>query len=284
MKAFFFALPLCIPCIVIAQDREFHLDEIYKVDKGATLQMDTNDADITITGTKRNDVHVVVDWILNTEGPVRGDKELRVEVSEQKGNLYVQQQENGKIRGIGSIKEEYTIQIEVPASMSLELRGDDDDYTIRNIEGAISLDNDDGDAKLVNCSGNSFRFNIDDGDISMDGGEGELEVEIDDGSFEVVKGGFSKIRASIDDGELHIETSLSDKGSYDFEANDADLVLNILSGGGKFNIRHDDGSIGTDGDFTMIKNEEHVMELGLPDGKASINIKGDDAKIRLIAP
>lgn len=284
MKAFVFTLLLRIPCLATAQDREFHLDEVYEIDDDATLHMDTDDADITIIGAQRNDVHIVVDWKLNTTGIVRGDKVFRVEVSEHGGNLYIQQHEEGNLNVIGSVNEEYTINVEIPVGMSLELRGDDDDYTIRNIEGAISLNNDDGDAHLINCSGSSFRFVIDDGDIRMEGGQGELEVTIDDGSFEVVEGNFSKIRASTDDGDLHIETSLSDNGNYDFDTNDADLVLNVLSGGGKFYIRHDDGSIRTEGGFNMIREEEHMMELSLPDGEASIQIRSDDAGIRLIAP
>jgi len=224
---------------------------------------------------------VKIDWKLNTTGIVSGRKDFDVEVTPKNGDLTIRQREKGNLSVVGSVNEDYTIVIEVPRGVSLKLRGDDDDYTIRNINGAIVLNNDDGDARLTQCGGNYFEFNVDDGDVELDQGQGELIVKMDDGNLEVENGKFSKIDARNDDGDLIIETSLEDGGTYALKSSDADIRFTVTEGGGNFDIRHDDSSIRTSDSFRMIEEDETFTRLQLPNGNADVSIRTDDSQIRL---
>lgn len=62
---------------------------------------------------------------------------------------------------------------------------------------------------------------------------------------------------------------------------DGDLELYITSGGGTFNIQHDNADISTDRVFRRTLDEENETEFELPGGTASISIDVDDANIEL---
>jgi hypothetical protein len=100
----------------------------------------------------------------------------------------------------------------VPEGVSLKVRGDDGDYFIKNINGALSLRLDDADAELTDCKGKEFNFFLDDGDVRMDKGKGSLHLNGDDTDITIYNGQFDEINANIDDGDLVIETTLSNTG------------------------------------------------------------------------
>lgn len=281
MKPYLFLLAFGLCGYAFAQDNEFHLDKEYDIDPAGTIELHSDDAQITITGTDRSTAHVKIDWELNTTGIVSGQKDFDVEVTPKNGNLTIRQQEKGNLSVVGSVNEDYTIVIEAPKGVSLKLKGDDDDYEIRNINGSIVLNNDDGDAHLTQCGSDYFEFNVTDGDIKLDQGQGELVVKMDDGNLEVENGRFTKIDARNDDGDLIIETSLADGGTYALKTSDADIRFTVTEGGGNFDIQHDDSSIRTSNSFRMLEEDETFTRLQLPDGNAEVTIRTDDSQIRL---
>ena len=198
-----------------AQDGEFKLDKIYSMDPNGTIDMQTDDAKIKITGTNRKDVHVNIYRKEVTHGWRYNRRDFYVDVEERGGDLFIREEpKTGIVISVGYMREEYEIIIEAPEGVSLVIKGDDDDYIIRNINGSIFLNIDDGDAELIGCSGNHFEFEIDDGDIEMDEGYGFLYIRADDADVYIQNGKFDDITATLDDGNLIIETSLADNGSY----------------------------------------------------------------------
>ncbi|MDX1628623.1 MAG: DUF4097 family beta strand repeat-containing protein [Fulvivirga sp.] len=283
MKTFTTALMICLASIALAQ-HEFKLDKTYDIGNSGTIYMKTDDADMTITGTDRTNVHVKVYWKLTTRGLTWGEKSFEVEVTERGGDLYLDEvHRGGSIGVIGYSREEYIIDIEAPKGVNLDIEGDDDDYIIGDINGAISLNIDDGDAMLKNCRGERFSFDVDDGDIEMDQGRGELIVDMDDGDIEIRRAAFEQIRATIDDGDLIIETTLGDNSRYTIKGDDADIVLNIIAGGGAFHIEHEDSRLYTSGNFQTLEKDDGFTKLQLGAGRASINMRVDDASIRINA-
>lgn len=281
MKLNLYFLTFCIPGFLFAQENEFHLDKEYGIDPNGTIELYSDDAQISITGTTRNTAHIKIDRKLVTKGVVSGEKEFKVDVSSKEGNLIIRQKEEGNISVVGYMNEEYTIAIEAPQGSSLKLKGDDDNYVIRNINGSITIENDDGDATLEHCGGNYFEFNFDDGDIYMNEGRGTLIVDLDDSNIEVLNGKFDKIEARNDDGDLIIETSLADDGEYSLETNDADIEFTITEGGGDFEIRHDDSSLHTSNQFNIIEEDDHFTHLTLPSGNAKVKIRTDDSQVSM---
>jgi hypothetical protein len=272
----------CFSILAYCQDGDFHLDKVYKASKTGTIDLRSSDAKVFITGSTRSDVHVKIDRRITTKGMVWGGKEFSVEVEEANGNLVIRERENGgSVSVVGYYKEEYRIDIEAPLGMSLEIKGDDGDYFIKNINGSIELDMDDADAELVSCKGDRFKFSVDDGDIRMDQAKGRLEVRADDGDVEIRNAAFTFIDADFDDGDFIVETSLADNGEYNIQAEDGSVAIKITKGGGEFYVRHDDGRVITEGDFDTVERSEDRTRLKLNNGTAKVTIRVDDGRVRL---
>jgi hypothetical protein len=282
MKNILFAiLMLTFITVAFAQDGEFHLDKEYKINKKGVLDLVSSDAKVFITGSSRSTAHVKIDRKVIAKGWNSGDDSFNIEVNEQDGNLKIREKQKSVNVSFGYYREEYKIEIELPETVGLIVRGDDGDYYVKNINGAISLSLDDADAELSDCKGEEFKFSFDDGDLRMNTGKGVLELRADDADVEIYNSKFTSINADVDDGDLIIETSLSDKGSYILDSQDGLISMTITEGGGQFDIRHDDGSVRTQGDFQTLFESENNTKLTLKNGNARINISADDASIKL---
>jgi hypothetical protein len=265
-------------------DGEFHLDKVYTVGKTGTIDLSSSDAKVFITGSLRPDAHVKIDRKVVMKGFYSSREEFRVDVESENGNLKIKEYQNSVQNGFISYhSEEYRIVVEAPEGVSLTIRGDDGDYYIKNVNGAISMSIDDADAELSDCKGNRFSFRIDDGDIRMDKGNGSLEIDADDADVQIYNAAFTSIQADADDGDIEIETSLANNGSYDFNTQDGLVSLNITSGGGEFDIRHDDGHVMSQGGFKTTYESEDRTKLTLANGSARVVVRADDAKVRLTA-
>lgn len=262
---------------------DYHFDKNYKMNDRGTIQLRSSDAKVFITGSSRTDVHVKIDREVESKGFTFGEREFAVEVEEDNGNLVIRERENsGNVGVVGYYNERYTINIEAPENISLRVRGDDGDYLIKTVHGAIELDLDDADVELTGCKGNDFRFRLDDGEIKMDQGKGTLEVDADDADIEIENAQFSSISAELDDGDFIVETALSDGGDYYIDSQDGLISLTVTTGGGKFDIRHDDASVRADAAFNTVEETDDRTRLTLGTGNAKVDIRADDARVRLV--
>jgi len=262
---------------------DFHLDNEYKMNPDGTIRLSSSDAKVFITGSTRSTAHIRIDRKVNTKGWVMGEEKFTVDVTESNGDLSIKERSGStRIGVVGYYHETYTINIEAPLGASLVIKGDDGDYFIKEVNGAIELDLDDADVELTGCQGNYFRVRLDDGDLRMDKGQGTLELDVDDGDIKIKSGAFEKIMAEIDDGDFVIETSLSENGDYDINTEDGLISLTVLGGGGRFDIRHDDARVIAEGNFDTVEKSENRTHLTLANGNARVNIHADDARVRLI--
>lgn len=263
---------------------EFNMDQVYAVDQNGTISLQSDDARVTITGSDRSDVRVVVRYKREVKGFTIGDGDrFEMIVEERAGNLaiYEKERDNGGRLSVGSVKEEYEISIEAPRNVSFNLEGDDETYLIAGIDGSIRLDADDTDIELTGCNGDDFSFSMDDGSINMDGGSGRLVIDLDDGEARIMNGDFNEIALEGDDSNITITTRLDDEGSYNFEFDDADLQLNIIGGGGDFDIRHDNADISVGREFEEVLDDENRSIYRLLGGNAKVSIDTDDGDIDL---
>lgn len=261
---------------------EFNLDKVYSMDKTGTISLQSDDANVTITGSERNDVRVIVYYKLRMKGISFGKKEkFEMIVEEKNGNLNIYEKERdfGNNVVFGSSREEYEITIEAPRGVSLNLEGDDENYRITAIDGAFSVDADDSNLELSDCNGDMFSFDLDDGEVRMDEGKGSLRMDIDDGEVQILNGDFRDIDIETDDSELDITTRLADAGDYRFDLDDGDLRLNIAGGGGEFEVSHDDADISASRQFEQTVDEEGRSVYRLPGGNAKIRVNTDDGDI-----
>ncbi len=265
------------------QDSEYNLDETYQIDQDGTVYLKSNDAEVTIRGSERSDVHLVVYHNVDVDGwELKSGEEFKMDVENRNGDLHIKEADRDGSRLLfGNVQKEYRIRVEVPRSVALNIQGDDDDYEISDIGSALRLDADDAEVELNGATGESFEFDMDDGSIRMDQGQGELKLNMDDGELNVRKADFSEIDTDVDDAELEITTSLANDGYYLFDMDDGDLEMNIAGGGGEFDINHDDNNVNIDSNFEVVSEDEERSVYRLPGGNAKIEIDTDDGDISL---
>lgn len=281
MKYLLLSLAL-LPVRAFAQDGNFFLDQEYTIDGDGTLDLICGDADVRITGSNRTTAHVVIRREVTTQGVVKGNRTFSVDVSEENGNLVIREKQTGHLSvSLGYVSEEYTIDIEVPQEVSLHLKVDDGPLTVQRLKGAITVQSDDGDVLLQDCTSEAFDLDVDDGDIEMNRGQGELVIRIDDGDVSVQEGNFSRVDVSADDGDIELTTRLTDQGTYRVEVSDGDIDVNITGGGGEFDIRHDDTQVDTSGPFNLVKSSDDYTQLTLPEGNATVELRVDDGRVAL---
>lgn len=277
---------LLMPTLVLAQNdkgRDHHLDKEFNVNLGGQVRLRCSDADVVVVGSSRSTAHVKIDRTVTTRGWVWGDETFSVDISNEDGNLDIRERANGTVSmAFGSYHERYTILLELPLGMSLSVDGDDGDYQISSLHGAIRLDLDDADVVLEKCQGNSFSFRLDDGDVQMDEGRGSLTVDGDDADIRIRNARFASMDVNIDDGDFVVETSLADAGRYNIDLQDGLVSLTVTSGGGRFDIRHDDARVITEGAFSVINRTETRTEVSTTNGSAEVRIQADDARVKLV--
>ena len=285
MKKLFTSFALLLAAAsATAQDDTYHLDQTYPMSPTGTVDLRASDARVTITGSRRKDARVRVERKVTAKGITSGNREFRVEVTTENGNLKFREYQSGQtVTMIGYTKIEYRITLEVPEGTSLQADGNDGIYTITNVDGNLSLELNDFEARLTGCSGNSFRFRTNDGNLVMDEGRGTLDLDGNDGSVDIRNGRFEKIEARWNDGEMRIATSLTNTGSYRLNTEDGSLDLTITGGGGVFDISHDDGNVTRKGNFTALLEEENRTRLQLNGGSAQVRVQAGDARVRLTA-
>lgn len=279
-----FVLILAFASTVAAgkNDKIYELDEVYKIGANGTLYLETDDADINITGTSRKDVHLVVKHRWDVSGMVvRQRLDFEMEVEEDGENLRIRDLAESNISMVfGSIHEFYEVILEVPETISMRIDGDDDKYKIKNVNGSITLDFDDGRARLIDCGGDDFEFETDDGTIEMDKARGTLVVIVEDGEFNLDSGELTELDSECEDGDLDIATTISDGGIYRMTTDDGSIRFRVQGGGGEFRVRKDDGRVITGRGFETEEKDDYFHMYKLPGGKAKVSAKIGDGKIR----
>jgi hypothetical protein len=265
-----------------SKNLNYHLDQPYKMAAKGTIRLTCSDAKVIISGSDRTDVNVKIDREVETKGFSFGTDEFSVDIDENDGNLIIRERSISSHVGIvGYSSERYTIKIDAPKGASLVINGDDGDYFIDHIDGIIDADLDDADVEFTACNSEDYRLRLDDGDVKMDQGKGSLEADGDDSNFYIKNASFSKINVEMDDGDFVVETSLADNGDYFIDTQDGRVALTITSGGGRFDIRHDDASIRTDASFSAVEESDDRSRFILASGNAKVDIRADDASVRL---
>ncbi|MGM0588813.1 MAG: DUF4097 family beta strand repeat-containing protein [Bacteroidota bacterium] len=261
---------------------EYHLDETYAIAPGGTVYLKSNDADVFIIGSERSDVRVKVDYRLQVRGLTIGDSDkFHMDVRSSSNRLEIRERVISVTGFIGNMKEDYKIRLEVPNDVNLEIDGDDDDYDIQGVHGNLELKAEDGFIQIRNSRMEISKLYVDDADIEIDGGQGKLRIRGEDGDTVIRNGAYQAIDLKVDDGDVELETQLAQLGKYQLEGADGDFDLTFLGGGGDIWIKHDAGSLVTNGSFEIQEHNEHNKRLRLYGGDAKVRIKLDDGDVTL---
>ncbi len=261
----------------------FHLDETYTLKNNGTIYLSLHDAGVSIMGENRNDVAVKIDYEVTTKGIEWGSREFNIEVTNQDGDLHIQEYRKSNKGLVGYSSSHYKVVIKAPYASNWAIKGDDDNYTINTIKGSIRIVADDAEAVLENCGGDSFYFDLDDGSITMDRATGQLTARMDDGKLTIANATLETIDYRSDDGEVSLQTTVGPNAMFKFIGDDTDYDIVVTRGGGTFTIKHDDGRIDYDSNFRLMDKEENRLVLSLTGGRGKVIISGDDIKVNLAA-
>lgn len=275
-------LLLCLFALLTqAQKYEFHSDDTYQIKKNGNLVIKSDGAEVTIKGTEREDAWVKIDRIVDFRGTKSSDKEFKVEVREEDGDILIREIRGSNSYSMGYTKEDYKIQIELPKDSNLKLNGDDGAFFISDLTGKIKIDLDDSEARLVNCISSENRINMDDSDFRMSGGRGELILGLDDSEVIIENGEFETAFIDFDDSEIEFQTSLADNGKYKFSG-EGEIDFLISGGGGIIEVRHDDSEIRTTEGFEALEQREGYLRFRTGNGKAQVDFNVEDSEIDLV--
>ena len=262
---------------------EYKLDKVFPIAADGTLNLKTDDADIRIIGSNRQDVHLRVFRSVTIKGVFSSDEEdFKMDIEEIYGDLIIRELKRSRNTGLMIYSDMiYRITIEVPNTVSLKLRGDDDDYDIRSVHGMVKIDTEDGDVILDNCRGNKFDINIEDGDVEMSDAQGSLWISLDDGDLTARNCQFEEVEVRANDGNIRLETSLMTNGGYNLKTDDGNINLKIRGGGGEFEVRHDDGRVRASSDFELAYSGDTRHQFKLAGGKAKVFLRTNDGSVNL---
>lgn len=275
-----FALLFCTPLILQAQNR-YELHETYEIAKKGALTITTEDADVSITGTDRNDVEIHVFREVTLMG-ISDEEEFEILVEKQDGNLFIRdRKESNNDFFVGYRSIQYTIGIQVPRNIKLYISEDDGDIHIRDMRSSLEVNCEDGDLIIENFDGESVNIMVEDGDIILKEVKGHLTVSTEDGDVLAKNCAFEKVDISTEDGDIVVESALVKKGQYDIKAEDGDVEFGFSGSGAILHLRSDDGSISKTGQFDTITEDEAYAELAFGDTSATISILTEDGRIKV---
>lgn len=276
------AFVISITQVFAQEEGEFHLDKTYSLNSDGTIRLSSEDAEVRIIGSDRSDVHVKIDRVEYVNGIRSGRRNFKVDIEEVNGDLVIKERRSGSVSiSIGSFRTEYSITIEMPKTGGLQIDGEDDDYLIRNVNGSISMNVEDGDIELLGTQSKRIDVRIEDGDLRLEGGTGDLFVENEDGDIDVRNGAFTRIDIDSEDADVSLESSLVDDGSYEINTEDSRIDFVVLNGGGRFYVAKDDGRVSSTSHFKIEEEREHRVTLSLDGGKADVDIRVNDGRVRL---
>jgi len=303
MKIMLSLFSICLTISFLSAQQEYKLDERYTINQGGLFSLDTEDATVTITGSDRNDVSVKI--FRKVTGKHYSNNKFELQIEERDGDLFIKEVKDRK--GMNYTvhmngKMEYTIDVVVPNRVALDLKGDDDDYKIRHINGNLKIAGEDGDIHLENINSDRAKINSEDGDVILRDFAGslvlnnedgdfkshnsfyeDLDVEIEDGSIKIHNGSIANCNIETEDGDINIDASFDAQANINIVSDDGNININAAGHGGTYTIKFEDGDVDyTKSEFKLTNDSKRYRSLKTTrDGSVEVNIKVEDGDVDL---
>jgi len=192
--------------------------------------------------------------------------------------------------------EETNLEIYLPRQAAADLDLDHSDLAISDLEGNLKINNDHGDISLRDIKANvdissdhgDTSINNVTGNVHMAGGPGDLTISGVTGQLTVNSERFSNMSLSKIAKGVHFTSPRTDLdlGKLDghIEMDEGDLSGNNISGGFKVNARNKDISLTGISGNVMIENSHGDVELQLNAPLGNVDIKNQNASVRVSLP
>ena len=246
-------------------------------------------------------------------------EDLQVEISDQPGQLSIRQTPGFEEKDFNFFDlfdpdrwshsrhaSRIEFELKVPRQCQLVLEADEGDITVRQIEGQVQADSDEGNIVLENLSRGEVSAETDEGEIDcrqlqledyrlqLASDEGtvrasditarSLWAETDEGDLVLLRINAGGGKLNSDEGDIELETTRFDEGSWSIVTDEGDVELFLPDNADtEISLESDDGSMRSDFTLEKASHDEQLERRSgrLGDGRARLEIYTDEGNISL---
>jgi hypothetical protein len=142
------------------------MDETYPLPPSGMIRLTSEDAQVSIAGSDRQDVRIEVHYRISAAREKLTRFKYRVSAAQAVGELVVTEERQAGSQNFAYDEQIHAIKIELPRHAHVTVHEEDGTCAISGISGRVHLTMDDGDARLENCSGD-ITVSMDDGTVTQ---------------------------------------------------------------------------------------------------------------------
>ncbi len=198
-------------------------------------------------------------------------------------------------------------ELRVPRQCHLVLETDEGDVIVREIDGEVRIDSDEGNLEMENLSHGDVtaatdegdiecrKLQLDDGRLSLASDEGTLRAsdiaarsvwaETDEGDIVLLRIDAGGGKLNSDEGDIELEATRFDEGAWNITTDEGDVELFIpANADAEVTLKSSDGSIRSDFSLNRISNDDNDGERRtgrLGEGRGRLEVYTDEGDISL---
>lgn len=258
-------------------------------------------------------------WDSNRRSAERRLEDLQVEISDQSGQLSIRQVPGFEEKDFNFFDlfdpdrwshsrhaSRIEFELKVPRQCHLLLEADEGDITVRQIEGEVQADSDEGNIVLENISHGEVSVETDEGEIDcrqlqledyrlqLSSDEGtvrasdvtarSLWAETDEGDLVLLRINAAGGKLNSDEGDIELEAARFDEGTWNIVTDEGDVELFLPTDADtELALESDDGNIRSDFTLERISDDDNLERRSgrLGEGRARLEIYTDEGNISL---
>lgn len=297
-------------------------ERTFDFSSGGRIQVIGDAGFIRVESWDKNEVYLRYTkraWDSSRRSAERRLDDLQVEISDQPGQLSIRQVpgfEEKDFRFFDLFDPDrwshsrhasrIEFELKVPRQCQLLLEADEGDITVRQIEGEVQTDSDEGNIILENISRGEVSAETDEGEIDcrllqledyrlqLASDEGavrasdvtarSLWAETDEGDLVLLRINAGGGKLNSDEGDIELDAVRFDEGSWSIVTDEGDVEL-FLPGNAdsEITLESDDGNIRSDFTLEKFSRDDHLERRSgrLGEGRARLEIYTDEGNIGL---
>ncbi|MDZ7363428.1 MAG: DUF4097 domain-containing protein [candidate division KSB1 bacterium] len=289
---------------------------------GGRIQVIGDAGFIRVESWDKNEIHLRYTkrvWDSSRRSAERRLEDLQVEISDQPGQLTIRQVPGFDERdfrffdifdpdrwGHSRHASRIDFELKVPRQCHLILESDEGDIIVRQIEGEVKVDSDEGNIDLENLSAGEVSAETDEGEIDcrnlqlddyqlqLASDEGTLRAsdvaargiwaETDEGDMVLLRLNAGGGKINSDEGDVEADFMRFDEGSWSITTDEGDVEIFVpANADAEISFESDKGNIRSDFNLNRISDDEDGERLTgrLGEGRARLEIYTDEGDIRL---
>jgi hypothetical protein len=304
-------------------------EEIAKVEErsfdftaGGRIQVIGDAGFIRVESWDKNEVYLRYTkraWDSNRRSAEKRLEDLQVEINDEPGQLSIRQMPGfeehnfnffdlfdpdrwGHSRHASRIE----FELKVPRQCHLILESDEGDITVRQIEGEVNVNSDEGNIDLENLSRGEVtaatdageidcrNFQLEDYRLQLSADEGKVRAseitarsiwaETDEGDVVLLRINAGGGKLNCDEGDIELETARFDEGAWSLTTDEGDVELFLPANADtEISLESDKGSIRSDFTLERISHDDNLERRSgrLGEGRARLEIYTDEGNISL---